>query len=246
MRIDWWTLALQTVNVLILIWLLARFFFRPVMDIVAKRQREVMKLIDEAEQARHNAAEARAKAEQERAGVAAEREQLITQEHHAAQLEKKNMLAQAEQEIRKHRDEADAAIVRSQAAAEAVVIDRAGTLAVDVAQRLLDRFRAKDLLSIFIDETCRDLHALSPQARQSLSAAATPEHPIGVVSAAPLSDAEKQRIGAALKEVFGRDLPVAFHTDPRIINGLELQGHNTSIRNSWRADLDRIRRELKP
>ena len=32
MHIDWWTLALQTVNVLVLIWLLARFFFRPVMD----------------------------------------------------------------------------------------------------------------------------------------------------------------------------------------------------------------------
>ena len=38
MHIDWWTLAFQTVNVLVLIWILGRFFFRPVADIVAKRQ----------------------------------------------------------------------------------------------------------------------------------------------------------------------------------------------------------------
>jgi F-type H+-transporting ATPase subunit b len=246
MHIDWWTLALQTVNVLILIWLLARFFFRPVMDIVAKRQREASKLIDDAAQARYDAVEARANAEQERAGVAAEREQLIAKAQKAAQLETQNILTQAAQEIGKRRDEAAAAIARSQTAAEAAVIDRAGTLAVDVAQRLLDRFRARDLLSTFIDETCRDLRALSPQARQSLAAAATLEHPIGVVSAAPLSDAEKQRISATFKEVFGRDLPVAFRTDPQIINGVELQGQNTIIRNSWRADLERIRRELKP
>jgi len=246
MHIDRWTLALQTVNVLILIWLLARFFFRPVMDIVAKRQREASKLLDEAAQARLDAVEARAKADQERASVAAERENLIAQAHGAAQLEKQNMLAHALHEIGKLRDDANAAIARSQAAAKAAVIDRAGMLAVDVAQRLLDRFRPQDLLSTFVDEMCRDVRALSPQAQQSLAAAATEEHPIEVISAAALSDDEKQKIGATLKEVFGHELPVAFRCDPQIINGIELQGQNTIIRNSWRADLDRIRRELKP
>jgi F-type H+-transporting ATPase subunit b len=245
MHIDWWTLALQTVNVLILIWLLSRFFFRPVADIVAKRQREASKLLDDATRARHDAVEAHAKADQERADVAADLEKLITQAHSAAQLEKQNMLAGASQEISRLRDEANAAIARSQAAAEAVVIDHAGMLAVDVARRLLGRFRPQDLLSTFVSETCRDVRALSPQARQSLAAAATTEHPIEVISAAPLSDDEKQHVGASLKEVFGRELPIAFRCDPQIISGIELRGQNTIIRNSWRADLDRIRRELK-
>ena len=38
MRIDWWTLALQTVNVLILIWILSRFLFRPIMAIIEERR----------------------------------------------------------------------------------------------------------------------------------------------------------------------------------------------------------------
>ena len=67
MRIDWWTLALQTVNVLILIWILARFFFRPVMDIVVKRQQEVNKLLTDAADARQKAADACADADKARA-----------------------------------------------------------------------------------------------------------------------------------------------------------------------------------
>jgi F-type H+-transporting ATPase subunit b len=59
MRIDWWTLALQTVNVLILIWILGRFFFRPVADIVARRQEEANRLLSDADAARRAAAEAR-------------------------------------------------------------------------------------------------------------------------------------------------------------------------------------------
>lgn len=246
MHIDWWTLTLQTVNVLILIWLLARFFFRPVTEIVTKRQQEASKLLDDAARARRDAIETRTKVEQERAGIVAEREKLITQAHNAAELEKQHMLAQASQEIGRRQEEADAAMARSQAAAEAAVIERAGTLAVDVARRLLDRFRAKDLLAAFVDETCSDLRALSPEARQSFASAVMVEHPIEVVSAMPLPDDSKRQIGTTLEDVFGRELPLVFRSDPGIINGIELQTQNTIIRNSWRADLDRIRRELKP
>ena len=66
MHIDWWTLALQTVNVLVLIWILGRFFFRPVVDIVAKRQAEANKLLADAAAARQQAADARADADKAR------------------------------------------------------------------------------------------------------------------------------------------------------------------------------------
>ena len=77
MHFDWWTLALQTVNVLVLIWLLGRFFFRPVMNIVAKRQAEANKLLSDAASARHEAAAVRSDAETARAEVGAEQDRLI-------------------------------------------------------------------------------------------------------------------------------------------------------------------------
>ena len=53
MRIDWSTLALQTVNVLVLVWLLARFLFRPVMAIIAERRIAAEKLLADAAQRAH-------------------------------------------------------------------------------------------------------------------------------------------------------------------------------------------------
>jgi F-type H+-transporting ATPase subunit b len=38
MKIDWWTLGLQTINILVLVWILSRFLFRPVSDMIAARQ----------------------------------------------------------------------------------------------------------------------------------------------------------------------------------------------------------------
>ena len=66
MHIDWWTLALQTVNVLVLIWILARFFFRPIMDVVAKRQAAADRLLADADAARKEASNLHAEAEKVR------------------------------------------------------------------------------------------------------------------------------------------------------------------------------------
>jgi F-type H+-transporting ATPase subunit b len=244
MRIDWWTLALQTVNVLILIWILGRFFFRPIMKVVAKRQKEANKLLADAANTREQAGQLRDAAAKASADIAGERERMLAEAREAAQSEKSSLLAQSAAEIAKLREEAEAAIARESSAAEAAVVEHASTLSIEIARRLLARFRRQDLSIIFIEEVRRELLALPSEARASLASAATADHPIEIVTAAPLSDREVQQVCAALKEAFGRELPIAFRIDPAIINGVELIGQSVIIRNSWRADLDRIRLEL--
>jgi F-type H+-transporting ATPase subunit b len=244
MRIDWWTLALQTVNVLILIWILARFFFRPIMNIVTKRQEEANKLLAAAAHARQDADEARADAGKARAKIADEQERLIAEARNTAKIEKQYLLAQTSDEIAKLRSETAATIARERAAAEEAIINRASELAVAIAQRLLARFADQNVFHTFVNEICREVRALSPEIRESLASAAATAHPIEIVTAAPLSDEETQHVGTALKEALGIELPFMFQVDPAVIGGIELKCHNTIIRNSWRADLDRIRREL--
>ena len=52
MHIDWWTLGLQTVNAVVLIWLLAHFLFRPVADAIAGRQKAAGQLLADAKAAK--------------------------------------------------------------------------------------------------------------------------------------------------------------------------------------------------
>lgn len=244
MRIDWWTLALQTVNVLILIFILARFFFRPVMAIVARRREEANALLAAAATAREEAAALHAEADKARAAMAAEQERLLAQAHAAAQVERQNLLAQSGRELAQLREEADAAIARDRAAAEAAIIDHASALSVEIAQRLLGRFRHQGALRPFIDEICGAVRDLASEEREGLAAAAVAGQPIAIVTAAALTGAAQQDVRTALAEAFGRDVPLAFRTDPAIIGGIELHGKSTIVRNSWRADLDRIRQEL--
>ena len=85
MTIDWWTLGLQTVNVLILIWLLGRFFWRPVAAMIEQRRAADARILAEAEAKRNQATAAFADIERTRTGLCGEREAILAAAHEAAE-----------------------------------------------------------------------------------------------------------------------------------------------------------------
>jgi F-type H+-transporting ATPase subunit b len=244
MHIDWWTLALQTINVLILIWILGRFFFRPVADLVAKRQEEAAKLIADAEAARKEAEDLRAEAAKLQANIDAQRDRLTADARKAAETEKKSLLAQLSSELEQHRKDAAIAIEKERAAMQHAVLDRASEISVQIAGRLLERLPAGTAFSAFLDGVIGELIRLPTDARNSL-AASDPDHPLEVAAAATLDDKQAGRLREAINAALGgSELPMRLVCDPGLIAGFEIRGRNIIVRNNWQADLATIQNEL--
>lgn len=243
MHIDWWTLALQTVNVLVLIWILGRFFFRPVADLVAKRREEAAKLLADADATRKQAEDLRAEAATLRAGIDAQRDRLLADARKAAEAEKASSLAQLSRELDQHRDEAATAIERERTTMQRAVLDGAKELSVRIARRLLERLSPGAAFSAFLDGLSGELGKLPAESRQSL-AASTPDHPLEVVSAMTLGDTQAARLREAINAALGSEPPMQLSCDRNLIAGFEIRGRNVIVRNNWQADLETIRKEL--
>ena len=95
MTFDWWTLALQAVNFIVLVWILAHFLFRPVSRIIAERQAAAHAALDDAEAMRTEAKAARDTATAEGKEIAAQRAALIAKARQDAETEKQHLLDQA-------------------------------------------------------------------------------------------------------------------------------------------------------
>ena len=119
MTIDWWTLGIQAVNVVILVWLLARFFWRPVAAMIEQRRATAQQILTEAETKRSQAADALAEIERTRAGFDKEREAIIAAAHEAAEKARTTMLAAAAKEAATLETAARTAIEKERDAAEA-------------------------------------------------------------------------------------------------------------------------------
>ena len=245
MHIDWWTLALQTVNVLVLIWILSRFFFQPVAALVATRRAEAAKLIADADTARKDGEALRAEAARARADIDAARDRLIAEARKAAEAEKASVLAESSRALDEQRKTAEIAIANEHAAMQRKVLDRASELSVDIARRLLERLPAAAGFSAFLDSLAAELARLPAETRRSL-AASNAEHPLEVSAAATLSEAEANRLRETICAALGGALPMRLSCNPALIAGFELRSGGVVLRNNWQTDLATIQRELDP
>ena len=244
MQIDWWTLAFQTINVVVLICLLGWFLFRPVTDLVTRRQEHANKLLADAAVTREQANEVRAGLERARANIAAERDMLIADARKAAETERAALLARANEEIARLRAEADAATSRDRVAMEKMLIDRTRELSVEIARRLLGRLTAAAAVDVFLAGLIEQVQMLSPRERAAFTQVGEENGSLEVVTAEPLSMADAGHIREVITQALGGKPALVFRTDPALIAGIELHSHHAVIRNSWRGDLDHIREEL--
>jgi F-type H+-transporting ATPase subunit b len=233
MRLDVWTLALQAVNALVLVWLLTRFLYRPVAAIIAQRRAEAAKLLADAAETRAQAqreAEALAAA---RAGLAAEGEHIRADAHTRADAERTALLDEARTDAAQLRHEAEAAIVRERSAAQAELQSAAADLALFIARRLLARLPPAVAAEAFRAALAADLAALPELARRQFL---DPRETVTVASAVPLEAPVQQACRAMLAGAGD----VAFATDPTLIAGIELRAPHATLRANWQAELQHI------
>ena len=240
MRIDWWTLALQTFNVLVLVLILSRFLFRPVAAIIEERRAATVKLLADAEAAKHEANAARQAANAEAAQLASARDEALRQAAAAAEAQRAAALAAARTEVEHLRADAEAEI-RSGREAEAIAAsNRAARLAVDIAGKLLKRLPDASRVDGFIVGLAEGLASLPAASRDGLVAGEDAR----LTAARPLTEAEMKSCRAAFAAALGRPLDFAVAVDPDLVAGLELETPHAVVRNSFRADLARIVEEL--
>ncbi len=237
MTISWWTLGIQTVNVVILIWLLGRFFWRPVAAMIEQRRATAQRIVAEAEAKRGEATAALAEIERTRAGFARERETILTEAHEAAEREHATRLAEAEKDARSLESAMKTTIAKEKQAVDKAWTERASRLAVDIAERLAARLDGPAVRAAFLDWLVKEIRALPAPARQ---AAAAEGVTLEATSATALLPADQDRYREQISEAFGVHPQIVFKADSTLIAGLELQGPHFVVSNSWRADLTKI------
>lgn len=109
MSIDWVTVLAQIANFLVLLWLLKRFLYRPILDGIDAREAQISKRMAAAEQAQQEAKAAESQYIKQRAQLVTEHDALLEKALAATEDQRDDLLAaarvkleQEQQEWRKH------------------------------------------------------------------------------------------------------------------------------------------------
>ncbi|MET3131452.1 F-type H+-transporting ATPase subunit b [Oxalobacteraceae bacterium GrIS 1.11] len=241
MLIDWFTVLAQALNFLVLVYLLKRYLYQPILRAIDAREQLIATELAQAAAKKAEAqgecaslAEKQAQFEGQRAALlarageeaAAERGRLID----AARLE-------AEQLGARHRAAQDQDAVRlSQAIAR-----RAGQEVFAIARKALGELAAASLEERICAVLLERLARLDDDARAVLAAAPGPAR---VRSAFALPDAQKAALRAALAQVCGAELDLRYEITPELLGGIELSVGGQKLEWSIAAYLDALQGEV--
>ncbi|HEY3445134.1 MAG TPA: hypothetical protein VGK67_02175 [Myxococcales bacterium] len=239
-----WTLALQAVNFLILVWLLKRLLYRPLQRVIAERKREAEKGLAQVAAETEKALALRRELDAERAGMGAERDQRLRETRELLDRERQAVLALARREAddlaaatrRQLSEERDRALAELRSAA----VDLAGQLAA----RLLREADSAAVTEALLDRIVARLRELPAERLQAVRTELAGGAGLEVVVASPLENASEGRWRERLQTVLG-PCPVTFRADPELLGGAELHLPTAALRFSWRDALQAAQRELE-
>ncbi|MFI4886210.1 MAG: F0F1 ATP synthase subunit delta [Steroidobacterales bacterium] len=245
MHVDWSTFALQLVNFAILVWLLQRFLYRPILRVIDARRTAVDRDRVEAERATGAARRQLTELEGQRAGIVAERAAALER----AQEEARQIVAarrvQAEHDAEQLLKEARKTNAREREQLLEEARESALDLAADMARRVLAQVPESQQAQGWLERIDGHLRALPPAERTELAGELADNIPLRVVTASPLPAEAAAGWRARLHEALGSEVAIVFETEPQLIGGADLRFPHATLSFSVQGAIAALQEEVR-
>jgi len=230
MLIDWFTVGAQVLNFVILVWLMKRFLYKPILNAIDAREKRIAAQITDADTKKAEAKKERDEFEQKNEEFDQQRAALLKKATDEATAERQRLLDDA-------RKAADALSAKRQETlrADAKNLNQAISRRTQQEVFAIARKALTDLATTGLEQRLgevftRRLRELDGEAKTKLAAALkTAPDPALVRSAFDLPAEQRAAIQTALNETFAADIPLRFETAPDLVSGIEFTTNGQKV-----------------
>jgi F-type H+-transporting ATPase subunit b len=232
MLINWFTVGAQALNFIVLVWLLRRFLYKPVLSAIDAREKRIAGEVADADRQKKENQALHEELQAEKQALDEGRQALIAKAKLEAKSEHERLLNEA-------RREADALLVEQRAAmlnGSAKLCQELAQLAaaesINIARAALKNLAGMDLEQRINEVFMRRLREMDAKTKESMrTALEKPNSEPRVSSSFALSEGEKAAIQAALNETCATDVRLRFDVSSKGISGIDLYAEGQRL--SW-------------
>ena len=230
MLIDWFTVGAQAINFIILVWLLKRFLYKPILDAVDAREKRVATELADADAKKAEAEKERDEFHQKNEKFDQQRAALLRKATEEAKAERQRLLGEA-------RQAADALSAKRQETLRSdarnlnqAISRRARQEVFAIARKALTDLASTSLEQQLAEVFTHRLREMDGKAKAGLAGALlSASDPALVRSAFDLPEEQRTAIENALNETFSAKIRIRFETAPDLVSGIELTTNGQKV-----------------
>jgi F-type H+-transporting ATPase subunit b len=222
MLIDWFTVVAQGLNFLVLVWLLKRYLYKPVLAAIDAREKRIALAIADAISQRTAAEQERAAFAAKKAAFDGQAAALLNQAASAADAERAKLLAEARAEANVLREKQMAALRADQIRLQHDIAHLAQQEVLAIARKVLGDLAGVSLEERMVAVFLQHLRSLETSTKDALATAFGGASEAVVRSAFDLPETQRALIQTAVKEESVSSIPLRFEVSAETLCGVEL------------------------
>ena len=230
MLIDWFTVAAQALNFLILVWLMKRFLYKPILNAIDAREKLIAKELADADAKKAEAQKEHEEFQKKNEEFDQQRAALLTKATDEAKTERERLLDEA-------RKAADALSAKRQESLnhDAQTLNQAISRFTQKEVFAITRKALTDLATTSLEERMgevfdRRLRELDGKSKSVLGDALRKNsEPALIRSTFDLPAVQRAAIQNAINETFSAEIHIRFETAPDLVSGIELTTNGQKV-----------------
>jgi F-type H+-transporting ATPase subunit b len=230
MLIDWFTVGAQAFNFLILVSLLKRFLYKPILHAIDARERLIVAALADADAKKAEAKRERDEFQHKIEEFDQQRAALLSKAMDEAKAERQRLLDEARQAAEGLRTKRQETLRNDARNLNQAICQRTQQEVFDIARKTLADLATMSLEERVGEVFTRRLRTMNTQAKAGLAEALkTTSDPALVRSAFDLSAEQRATIQNALNETFSTVVHLRFVTAPDLVSGIELTTNGQKV-----------------
>ena len=230
MKINWFTVIAQLLNFALLVWLMKRFLYAPILAAMDQREKKISAQLKAAKTQKDEAKAAHDELTKKTDAFDAQKQALLTAATTDAETQRQQLLAAGRQEADDQRAQLQQAWQESLATQQADLARQTRQTVFAVAKKALADLASASLEAQAVDVLVQRLHGLSDDDKQPLVAAfQANKKPMQVQSASALTPKQQATIKTMLADLLGAAPDLEFTANPTLISGISLSANGFKL-----------------
>jgi F-type H+-transporting ATPase subunit b len=230
MLADWFTIVAQALNFLILVWLMKRFLYKPVLDAIDEREKRIATELANADAKKAEAQKEHDEFQHKNTEFDQQRAALLSKATDEARAEGQRLLEEARKAAVDLSSKRQEALKNEEQTLHQAIRQRTQQEVFAIARKALQDLATASLEERLGEVFTRRLRELNGKAKEALGEAIkTASDPAVVHSTFGLPAEQRAAIQNALNETFSAEVRVQFETAPDLIGGIELTTNGQKV-----------------
>ncbi|GAB2694354.1 F0F1 ATP synthase subunit B family protein [Aliiglaciecola aliphaticivorans] len=254
MPIDWFTLVAQTLNFLILLWLLKRFLYHPIIAGLNKRETKIAQILNDANSKNEKAKALQSEYQVKLSQIEDQRREIINKAHQEAKVKSQELLNMVQQqgaeilETRLHGIEQEIQALQHQ------IVQRSMQEVFATSQRVLHDLADTQLQTLMFNKLMGQLNSLNTEQHNEINRAVNSNTPqIYIHSSFELTSSQKDSLQQWFHRTYTkkvdakdtlRELQFTYKITPELICGIEVVFDGWKVPWSTQSYLDSMQTNL--